>query len=535
MSHPKKARAAWSIPGWSSELPSNDPRSSEVWCYTDKPSYMAGEDVQVSIHSTANKLELSVIKDGRVPQPMLRRLLEGEFYQITPEDAFAKGCGWPCAATIRVEDNWPSGFYLLRLNAEFGDEIVTTEHYFVVRATTKRCDAVMVLTTSTLTAYNDWGGANSYRGAPDNDGPSPELSIQRPLGKGFLSKPEGAPRNVHSTIPPGGWVPRHEGYEWALANGYSRHHAEAFWATYERPFFIWAEEQGYTLDFLTQWDLHFFPDVLAAYRCVIIVGHDEYWSWEMRDTLDKYLESDGRLARFAGNFIWQVRLSPDGSTQICYKNPQLDPVATLQPERTTTFWDSPKVGRPGAQTMGLTGVAGCYNRYGSTTPRSSGGFTVYRPEHWALDGTDLYYGDQFGAAPICIAAFELDGVEYTFRHGLPYPTYEDGAPESLEIVAMALAVVGAEDRWGGRVPLGAPASEFDHLVESAYGDSPPPYLKDKRYGSGMIATFQKGAGQVFNAGSCEWVNGLIQRDPFTEIITRNVLNRFIKRAATENS
>lgn len=359
--------------------------------------------------------------------------------------------------------------------------------------------------------------------------------MQRPLGKGFLSKPEGAPRNVHSTIPPGGWVPRHEGYEWALANGYSRHHAEAFWATYERPFFIWAEEQGYTLDFLTQWDLHFFPDVLAAYRCVIIVGHDEYWSWEMRDTLDKYLESDGRLARFAGNFIWQVRLSPDGSTQICYKNPQLDPVATLQPERTTTFWDSPKVGRPGAQTMGLTGVAGCYNRYGSTTPRSSGGFTVYRPEHWALDGTDLYYGDQFGAAPICIAAFELDGVEYTFRHGLPYPTYEDGAPESLEIVAMALAVVGAEDRWGGRVPLGAPASEFDHLVESAYGDSPPPYLKDKRYGSGMIATFQKGAGQVFNAGSCEWVNGLIQRDPFTEIITRNVLNRFIKRAATENS
>jgi hypothetical protein len=46
------------------------------------------------------------------------------------------------------------------------------------------------------------------------------------------------------------------------------------------------------------------------------------------------------------------------------------------------------------------------------------------------------------------------------------------------------------------------------------------------YGAGMVATFKRGQGEVFNAGSTEWVSGLIHRDPFTERITHNVLRRF---------
>lgn len=534
VSSSERARHAWSIPGWASERPSDAPQAREVWCYTDKPSYSAGECVQLAIHSTAKRLQLSIVRDGLTTQCVLQRTLDGDFRQATPIDAYARGCNWPYATSIAIDESWSSGFYLVRLSAEFPGQTLETEHYFVVKAGVRKREAVMLLTTSTLAAYNDWGGANSYRGAPEDDGPCAELSLMRPLGRGFLSKPGDAPRNAHSTTPPPGWEPRHEVYEWAKANGYSRHHADAFWATYERPFLVWAEEQGYAFDFLTQWDLHFSPETLASYRCVIIVGHDEYWSWEMRDTLDSYLDAGGRLARFAGNFIWQVRLSADGAIQVCHKDPRLDPLTSIRPERTTTFWDSPQVGRPGTSTMGLTGIAGCYNRYGSTTPRSSGGFTVYRPGHWAFTNTDLYYGDQFGTAPTCIAAFELDGVEYTFRRGLPYPTHEDGAPDSLEILAMAPAVVGADDRWEGQVPLGAPTWEFDDLLEAVYGDTPPAHLKNKRYGSGMVATFKRGAGEVFNAGSCEWVNGLIQHDIFTETITRNVLDRFIGNPTREN-
>jgi hypothetical protein len=33
---------------------------------------------------------------------------------------------------------------------------------------------------------------------------------------------------------------------------------------------------------------------------------------------------------------------------------------------------------------------------------------------------------------------------------------------------------------------------------------------------------------VFNAGTSEWVSGLIHRDPFTERITHHVLRRFLR-------
>ena len=38
-------------------------------------------------------------------------------------------------------------------------------------------------------------------------------------------------------------------------------------------------------------------------------------------------------------------------------------------------------------------------------------------------------------------------------------------------------------------------------------------------------TFQ--AGEVFHAGTTNWVAGLIDKDPFVERITRNVLDRYL--------
>ena len=65
-------------------------------------------------------------------------------------------------------------------------------------------------------------------------------------------------------------------YEWAWHNGYSRHHADAGWATYERPFTVWEAEHSYTVAHISQTDLHRDPDALDGYRCAVAVGHDEY-------------------------------------------------------------------------------------------------------------------------------------------------------------------------------------------------------------------------------------------------------------------
>jgi hypothetical protein len=64
-------------------------------------------------------------------------------------------------------------------------------------------------------------------------------------------------------------------------------------------------------------------------------------------------------------------------------------------------------------------------------------------------------------------------------------------------------------------------------AEVLYGEATPENLDRTRRGSGMIATMTRGKGEVFNAGTCEWVNGLIERDPQVEQVTRNALRRAI--------
>jgi hypothetical protein len=41
--------------------------------------------------------------------------------------------------------------------------------------------------------------------------------------------------------------------------------------------------------------------------------------------------------------------------------------------------------------------------------------------HWAFAGTGLYYGDLLGADSH-IYGYEVDGLDFEIRYGLPYPT-----------------------------------------------------------------------------------------------------------------
>ncbi len=519
--------------GWlsSQEWPSERPLESRSKCYTDRFSYAAGDRVDVHVHTTAREYSLEVVREGLVPESVYRRDGLAGVAHETPADAYRVGCGWPVAHSIEIAQQWRSGFYLVIVRAEDGQgRSIEREHFFIVRAhrSIREGAVAFILTTSTLISYNDWGGANRYRGPEEDpaDSGSPILSTQRPIARGLLRKPASAPRHPNVLTPPPFWQPRYDAYSWARMNGYTRHHDDAFWPTYERLFAVWAEDVGYRLDYLTQHDLHYDPTTLDGYSCAVIVGHDEYWSWEMRDAIDSFVDRGGGLARFAGNFLWQVRLADNGNTQICYATPpEADPISATSPHLTTTMWDAKLVGRPGAATMGLTATSGAYVRFGTAVPRGSGGYTVYRPEHWALQDTDLYYGDVFGAAPINIAAFEVDGAQYTIRRGLPYPTQEDGAPETLEIVALTPAVYGETDRWDRTIALASPPGEWPRLLDEL-GKHAPDYMREAQYGAAMIATFTHGQGAVLNTGSTEWVNGLAQHDPYTQQITHNALQRF---------
>jgi hypothetical protein len=530
---PRHADAHWMQAPWH-EAPHGDPAWPEVFTYTDALSYAPGETVRFHASTTAPRWSLQIYRDGWRPQPVHAAPDLPGGYAATPADAYAAGCGWPVCHEWRLPAALPSGFYrVVSSCARPQGGRFLQHHCFVVRPQPPPPPGrlLLLLPTATWTAYNDWGGANHYRGVagPDGAGAAPVLSLLRPWTRGMVWLPEGAPRMLTEPPPEAGEVPRYQAKEWAYANGFGYDCASAGWAQFDRHFVCWAERAGYALDMLTQTDLQFRPELLDGYRCVVIVGHDEYWSWPMRAALEAFLGRGGRVARFAANFLWQIRLEDDGRRQICHKfaAPAADPVCgTAAARLATTLWQAPGVDWPGAATFGVNGVAGLYAGWGGFAPRGQRGFTVYRPEHWAFAGTGLHYGDVFGAAAR-IFGYEVDGLDYTFRDGLPYATGRDGAPPGIDILAMAPAVLAEDTPPGDGLRHYIGDDDLAGMVRLMTGGVAADALRRHRYGAGMLVHMAKGAGEVVTAGSCEWVMGLRRGDPFTERITRTVLDRFL--------
>jgi len=515
------------------EFPTEDPNELEVYCYTNNITYAPGDAVKFHTSTTAQNYSIEIVRDGASPEVVYRvEGLPGELHK-TPVDAPLKGCGWPESHCWTVPADLRSGGYIVLTKArnDAGEE-VEHEHFFAVRSSRPGQDAdiLLVCATSTWIAYNDWGGANHYEGnvgGPDTNEMSPVLSTQRPWARGQICLPVGAPRIPMENSPERGAIPRYPHMEFAYAMGYSKYCAAGGWAMYERHFVTWAESNGYKIDIATQHDLQFHPGLLNNYQCVVFVGHDEYWSAEQRDAVDAYVDQGGNVARFGGNFTWQVRLEDDGKTQVCYKYnaDDFDEFARSQPEKLTGAWDHAQINRPAAQTFGLTGSNSVYVGLGGFNPRNAKGFTVYRPEHWIFEGADLYFGDTFGSEAR-IFAYEVDGVDFTFRHGLPYPTFTDGAPEGLEILAMGVSSNAEEDHGNRGAYLYAGDGDWEFMCRLKRGEITEQNMAETKHGAGMIGVFTRNGGTVVNAGSVEWVNGLRLREPMTEQVTRNVLNRF---------
>jgi hypothetical protein len=493
------------------EMASQDRTRPQVWAYTNALSYVAGDEVVLHATSTAGEVRVRVSRDGLVPDLVLDRMMPVGFAETTNECSVT-GCGWPEVLRFVVPEGWKSGVYTVALTVA-GHQ---SEHMFVVRAGQQKARVLMLLATGTWCAYNDWGGSNHYQGiiGPRQTDAAHEVSLLRPWARGFVRWPEGARRIPHAS--PLLTRPRYPHMEYARARGVSKKYASSGWAAFEKPFAVWCEGQGIGLDYWTQHDLHA-RGMPEGYDRVVIVGHDEYWTWEMRDHLEAWVDAGGQVARFAGNFYWQTRLSDDLLTQTCWKVGP-DPVSGA---RRSTYWDAPEVGRPAVVTMGLTGSMGVYAGWSRCAAHGSGGFAIYRPGHWSLRDTGLGYGDQLGASAR-IFGYEVDGVELGLRHGLPFAD-DPALKGALEIVGMSPATTLSHHTSAADRDLFIGHLDAEDTARMIYGEVNEETMGRASRGNGCMAEYRRGRGAVFNAGSCEWVNGLIVGEPTVERVTRNVI------------
>ncbi len=512
------------------EAPATQSEVEEIWCYSDRPCYSPGDSVAFHVSTSARHYSLEIALDAAELEVVYHRdNLPGERH-VTPADASVSGCNWPVSFEFVIPEDWRSGGYRVTCRIDTSSGILEQHYLFLLRSNRSGRENRLLLVSSTGTwcAYNNWGGSNHYEGicGPEGKRFSPQLSLQRPLPRGFVVLPDDAPRAALAAVPGVDEGVSYPHMEWAYANGYCKTYASAGWASYDRHFLRWAAQAGYEVDVISQYDLQLRPEAIADYRCLVFIGHDEYWSWEMRDTIDSYVEAGGHVARFAGNFMWQTRLEDDGRRQVCYKSRAQTDDPARAGERITTSWELPQINRPGAMTFGLNAIRGVYAGWGGCVAFGSGGFPLYRPEHWAFDGTGLGYGDVLGAQSR-IFAYEVDGLDYVIRDGLPYPSGKEEVPEGIEILALGLASNQEVARGVDPSTLFLGSEDCELHAHILYGEVTARTIALAGRGSGMIVSFTRGQGEVFHAGSVEWVAGLLRRDAQVERVTRNVLNRFL--------
>ena len=482
----------------------------EAYCFPR--SALPGESLPLHVSTDAGTVDVEVAREGGVRTVVWRAASVAAGAHATPPDAAAQGCGWPAALEIPIGEDWRSGFYAVTLRA--GDE--RAEAFLVVRPAPGRPTApmILVLSTSTWNAYNDWGGPSLYTGGT-------RVSFERPLARGFLDKPQPMRRKMQPELDrEARWY-----FEWAEPLGLSVWSGGSGWATWERDFVRWAETHGDELDVALSEDLEQHPEVLEGHRLFLSVGHDEYWSWGMRATLDAFTDTGGNAAIFSGNTcFWQVRYDDEHRSMTCFKyRADDDPVVGTPEERFVTGpWSDRRIAWPETRTIGLTFTRGGYSRYGLGVPRGSGAYTVWRPEHWAFEGADLHYGDELGRAD-SIVAYEVDGVELTMgADGLPAPTGADGAPDGLEVLATAPARLWAQHEQPSR--YAHEPGELENTAMAVFGPGWRDQVRRVTNNHACIGIFTKpGGGTVFNAGVTDWTCGL--DDPAVARVTRNVLDR----------
>ena len=403
------------------------------------------------VSTAAPVFDLRILRDA--PRPVEHALVVGlrGGEQPVPAEVWENGCGWNPTCALRIPGSWPSGVYYCEMSA---DSIVAGYAIFTVREDRPGSTSPIVLQNSIATwqAYNGWGGKSLYEFNSTDGERAHTVSFARPysqdLGRGDY--------------------------------GYA-----------ERPFVHWLDNERIPVEFCTDLDTHADPGLLDAYRLLLVVGHDEYWSLDQRNHVEAFVARGGNVGVFSGNTCWlQIRVSPQLDRVTCYKDAALDPYVDIDRRCVTVPWAGSPVYRPENLWTGVSWRNGGFVNFSGWYPASQGygGYTAYHTDHWAFAGTGLADGDVFGRATT-IVGYETDGALFQWNDGRPVATGADSTPTSYRILGLS------------------PAS----------------------WGHATMGIHTKG-GTVFNAATVDWSHGLAN-DPVVATMTRNVLRRLTDEPA----
>ncbi|HEV8461661.1 MAG TPA: N,N-dimethylformamidase beta subunit family domain-containing protein [Gaiellaceae bacterium] len=238
----------------------------------------------------------------------------GTLQPVPEHETVGRGlvAGWPTTDTLKVDDNWVSGYYLVRVlllsGAQTGNSATT---YVVVNQPDSMSRMLVQVPVTTWQAYNGWGGRSLYD-MPGLGRRANHVSFDRPY---WWSGPGGQG--------PLGW---------------------------ELPFVRFIEEHGYDVSYQSDVYTDAHPDSLLHHKLVAVAGHDEYWTGTMRDAFDAARDQGEVNLAFMGanDGYWQIKLQDADRTIVAYKS-MSDPEPDVR-AKTAMFRE---VGRRECELLGI--------------------------------------------------------------------------------------------------------------------------------------------------------------------------------------
>ncbi len=353
-------------------------RQHEIEGYASRTSVARGDTIRFFVSTPDSQYTLEIFRMGWYGGAGARRVLgpleRAGIAQAMPVPAPATGlveCHWRDPFELAVPDDpgdpteWASGVYLVRLTA--GTTGRQSFIPFVVRDDARFSEFLFPCSVTTWQAYNAWGGESLYQSRmfspaePDADG-ARKVSFDRPYAHTDLVQPD---------------------YDTARGAGQ--------FLSYEYHMVRFLEREGVDVAYCTSLDVHHGFPLAPAHRTFLSIGHDEYWSWEMRRNVEAARDRGDNLAFFSGNTCyWQFRLEPSTTgdsdrTMACYKGHALTEDPLWGTSLTSDRWRDRYPGMPEDDLIGVMYAFGGQNM--------SQPLVIQDASHWACAGTGLESGD----------------------------------------------------------------------------------------------------------------------------------------------
>jgi hypothetical protein len=343
---------------------------------------------------------------------------------------------WNPSVHVTIDDHYPPGVYVFKLVASTGVQQLVP---LTVRDDSSTAAYVVQNSVTSWQAYNDWAGYSLYQGQNGAFATrSRVVSFDRP---------------------------------------YARGDGQADFLGLEFPLIMLMEQLGLDVTYVTDVDTHLRPQLLTNHKAWFSLGHDEYWSKEMRDGVEAARDKGLNLAFLGANAAFrQIRFEASAvgpnRHQVCYKSAAEDPVAKTNPPLTTVNWREAPASRPESLMIG--------QQYECNPVMAD--MIIVDPTAWVFNGT--------GVKP---------GQHLTQAVGSEYDRYDPGqqGPKNVQLFAHSPVVCH-----------GRPS-----FADMAYYTAP------------------SGAG-VFSTGTIVWITKLTPpgpgspNDPVVVQVMKNVLAAF---------